>query len=209
MLSDMAETAGLRERKKQRTRRALIEAAYQLFEERGYEETTITEIAAAADVSPGTFFNYFPTKEDVLFPDGADVMTEGRQVVLRRRPDETAIEVLGRAVAQMLDRVAAGDPAGGLETIRQRLVLSVPALRAALLPRLLDAQQELIDGLQAAYPGEYDEVEAATAVGAVIGAVLAAVQASVRQGTPVVPAARTAVETIARTLRVDPSGGKS
>src|SRR5918994_275367 len=57
---------GLRERKKQRTRQALRQAAVRLFLERGFEATTIADIAAAAEVAPRTFFSYYPTKEDVV-----------------------------------------------------------------------------------------------------------------------------------------------
>src|ERR1700752_5525363 len=70
-----ASQSGLRERKKARTRAAIREHALRLFREQGYSSTTIEQIADAAEVSPATFFRYFPTQEDVVLQDDLDIIT--------------------------------------------------------------------------------------------------------------------------------------
>src|ERR1700744_6700684 len=78
---------GLRERKKARTRASLREHALRLFREQGYQATTVEQIAAAAEVSPSTFFRYFPTKEDVVLNDDMDTRV---LEALARQPAELA-----------------------------------------------------------------------------------------------------------------------
>ena len=94
---------GLRERKKQRTREQIIEAAMGLFAERGYQATTIADIATAADVAPRTFFSYFPSKEAVVFHT-VDRDLDGLASALRDRlPDETAFDALRSWIDGMYD----------------------------------------------------------------------------------------------------------
>src|SRR6266516_5375591 len=85
---------GLRERKKQRTRETIARAARELFAERGYHDTTLPEIAEAADVSTRTIFAYFPSKEDILFSD-FPLMKDALAQALAERPEgQDALETV-------------------------------------------------------------------------------------------------------------------
>ena len=96
---------GLRERKKARTRASIREHALRLFREKGYQRTTVEQIAAAAEVSPSTFFRYFPTKEDLVLQDDMDTrMIEA----LERQPPGlgpvAAVRAAAREVFELLHR---------------------------------------------------------------------------------------------------------
>jgi AcrR family transcriptional regulator len=119
--------AGLRERKKQRTREAIVDAAFKLFAERGFEATTIADIAAAADIAPRTFFGYFATKEDVVTHDFGDIRASMRERLHRREPGETAIDALRAWVEELMRTVDFDDPR---ERCRQQLLRESEALRA-------------------------------------------------------------------------------
>lgn len=172
---------GLRERKKERTRRALIEAALRLFDEKGYEETTLAEIAAAADVSTRTFFSYFAGKEDVLFFDGAFVMERTLELVAAPRPGEPVVELLLRLIEESL---AWRDAAAELAPLRMRLIMTVPALQARALHLLFDSQLQLARALHGAYADRLDLIQATAAVGALTGAVKLTAVASMGRGDP-------------------------
>ncbi|GAA1177685.1 TetR/AcrR family transcriptional regulator [Pseudonocardia alaniniphila] len=194
---------GLRERKKQRTRRVLIETAYRLFEQDGYERTTVARIAEAADISIATFFNYFPSKEELLFPEGTDILNAGLEVIAGRSPEDDPVDLLTLAVHAMISSTRTGtrDPASELETRRLRLVMSVPTLRATMLERAFSALQGLAGALRSAYPTEFDEVDANAIVGAVFGAGLAAASVSIQQGQPSDAALTRSIELITQALQ--------
>ncbi|MEU8249357.1 helix-turn-helix domain-containing protein [Nonomuraea sp. NPDC048916] len=193
---------GIRERKKQRTRRALIQAALRLFDEKGYEETTLAEIAAAADVSTRTFFSYFASKEDVLFFDAAARIETTLALVATRRPDEAPPELLMRIVrAGLAWTVEDQDFRPEDVRLRMRLVMTVPALQARALHLLFDNQLRLTRALREAYPGELGPVEAAAAVGALAGATKLAVVASLNRDGSLEQAAEAALQAAEITVR--------
>jgi len=95
---------GLRERKKQRTREQIVEAALRLFAERGYHATTIADIATAADVAPRTFFAYFPSKEAVVFHNVDRDLDILASALRDRLPGEPAFDALRRWIDAMFDQ---------------------------------------------------------------------------------------------------------
>ena len=92
---------GLRERKKQRTRDTIARAALRLFAERGYDETTLAEIAEAADVAPRTIFAHFENKEDILFSDEMGIFNELKRRLDGRPAGTTTVDALREFVACM------------------------------------------------------------------------------------------------------------
>jgi AcrR family transcriptional regulator len=117
---------GLRERKKQQTRERVRREAYRLFTEQGYETTTIDQIAEAAEISPSTFFRYFPTKEDVVIQDEYDpALAEA----LRARPaEEPIIDAILHALKGPLGKLLEQDREELL--LRTRISFTDPAIRA-------------------------------------------------------------------------------
>jgi AcrR family transcriptional regulator len=136
-----------RERKKQQTREALIRAALELFEAKGYEHTAVREITDAVDVSERTFFRYFASKEDLALSfvrDGGDALVE---TLAARPPEEEPLTALRRAFRESLRRITAdGEARSQKPTYLSVLELidSTPALLAAVLRHYHDHDEALV-----------------------------------------------------------------
>lgn len=137
---------GLRERKKQRTRDALLHAALELFTTQGYERTTVDGIVEAVDVSQRTFFRYFATKEDVVF--ATQDMVEARFLTeLRQRPaDEPPLEAMRRAVFEAWDALELSGPSSATVELHLRtfrMIESQPTLLAVHMRRCVAMEEEV------------------------------------------------------------------
>ena len=161
---------GLRARKKARTRAAIQDHALRLFSERGYEQTTIDEIAEAAEVSPSTFFRYFRTKEDVVLYDDLDpVMFAG----LAAQPaDLSPIGAVRAAIREVFGAASPGALARQEE--RAALIFSVPELRMRMLDEVIRSIHELAAVIARRAGRADDDPAARTVAGAAVGAVIAA-----------------------------------
>jgi len=164
----------LRDRKRARTRQALVEAATELFERNGYDETTIADIAAAAEIGTRTFFSYFASKEELLFPESDARVRASLEAIAARGPDDGPAEVLLRALHKVGDD--SDDLGSRLAALRLRLIQTVPAVRGRALQIQTSAQREIARHLAQAFPDRLDEVTAAALTGAFVGAVTAALQ---------------------------------
>ncbi len=134
----------------------------------------MADIAATAEVGTRTFFNYFASKEELLFPEQDERVRAAVVAIASRRPGERPVEVLLRALR------AAGDNPGEhliddlsarIAALRAQVSRIVPAVSGRAAHAQLIAQREIAKQLHAAFPGELDEVGAAALVGAVVGAV--------------------------------------
>jgi len=166
----------LRERKKLATRRQLRRVALELVAERGLANVTVEDIAEAADVSPRTFFNYFPSKEAVLFGGEPDRAAALRDRVARLAPGAPAVEVLRTVMAQDAEAMAAelrslgGDPADWLR--RMKVARTDPHVRAAQAAHMATIERAIGEGLATRLGTDLDTdpypwVLAAAAVGVV------------------------------------------
>ncbi|MEN3533769.1 helix-turn-helix domain-containing protein [Microbispora sp. ZYX-F-249] len=148
----MAETLGLRERKKRQTRSLISDVASSLFIQRGFDNVTVAEVAEAAGVSTKTVFNYFPRKEDLFldrFPEAVELVT---RAVRERAEGEGPLAALRRLFLRMLQE---GHPIGGISPGYQvfwQVVVDSPALRARVR-ELVEEFEDVLAGLFAEAAG--------------------------------------------------------
>ena len=160
---------GLRERKKAKTRAAIREQALRLIRAQGYAATTVEQIADAAEVSPSTFFRYFPTKEDAVLYDPYDPLLAA---AFRAQPAElNPLQAVRRAVREVFSALPADVAAEGREFLA--LANSVPELRVRMLDELARSAQLIAELLAERTGRRPDEVAVQTFAGAVVGALVA------------------------------------
>ncbi|XLE02096.1 TetR family transcriptional regulator [Streptomyces sp. 184] len=149
-----------------RTRQAIRQAAYRLIGEQGYEQTTVEQIAEAAEVSPSTVFRYFATKEDIILTDEYDPVLE--QAILDRPADEPPLVAVREAVVTSLRLLY--EEFRPEFVLRMQLVREVPALRAQM-HESMDQNVELLCGVLSERTGRpRDDFELRVVVGAIFGA---------------------------------------
>jgi AcrR family transcriptional regulator len=162
-MTTFSPSPGLRERKKQKTRDTIVRVALELFDERGYEQTTIAEIAEAAEVSPRTIFAYFPSKEDILFSNLPET-EEHLARALRERPEGlTAFDVLRDFVAESLGH----DPD---EVCRKRIVASDETLQRNARARMAPFEQLMVEAIAKDLNAAPDDIRPQIVAAALIAA---------------------------------------
>ncbi|MFF5208732.1 TetR/AcrR family transcriptional regulator [Streptosporangium sp. NPDC000396] len=157
---------GLRHLKKQRTHEAISAAAISLFLERGFDDVSVVEVAAAAEISKPTLFKYFATKEDLVLHRIADHQGEAARVVRRRGPGEEPLAALHRHFLAGLER---RDPVTGLNDDEEvvgfhRMIFSTPSLVARLFHYMTGDEEALAEALA----GSMDDLTASLVAGQVL-----------------------------------------
>jgi len=156
----MTTELGLRERKKQRTRRLIADTARRLFAERGFDAVPVSEIARDAEVSEATVFNYFPTKEDLFYSRLEAFEEELLESIRDRSPGESVLAAFGRFVTMPRGLLAARNPeqVEYLAAIT-RVITQSPALlgrEQQIYSKYIDALAELLATETRARPGDLE-----------------------------------------------------
>ena len=171
---DAKHHASLRERKKARTRASIREHALRLFREQGYELTTVEQIAAAAEVSPSTFFRYFPTKEDVVLRDDLDDRI--LEAFVRQPASLTPVAAVRAAIREAIETFTPAE----WEELREAAALNhtVPEIRARIMAELARTIDAMAEALAKRTGRPADDLAVRTYVGAVFGVMLSVLSPS-------------------------------
>ena len=179
-------TPGLRERKKQRTREQIAEAARELFTEHGFDRVTVAQVARAAEVSEQTVFNYFATKEDLVYWRLGTFEEELLATIRDRAPGESVLAAFRRfLLAQGACSAATTPEAREQLTAFTRMIVSSPALQAReaqILEGYTASLAALIAEETAAPPGDIRPAAAANALMGVHRALIAHTRARIVAG---------------------------
>jgi AcrR family transcriptional regulator len=164
-----ARPGGLRERKKARTRASIREHALRLFREQGYHATTVEKIAEAAEISPSTFFRYFPTKEDLVLQDDMD--TRMIEALERQPAGLSPLAAIRAAVREMFASYGEAD----LDVVRQttQLTMTVPEVRARALDELARTIGVITEAVARRAGRPADDLNIRVMAGAIVGVIMA------------------------------------
>jgi AcrR family transcriptional regulator len=169
-------SVSLRERKKLRTRETIRREAFRLFDENGYANTTVEAIADAAEVSPSTFFRYFPTKESVLLADDLDPIL--MEALARQSADLSPVAAVRKAAQEAFATMS--ETQWELERTRQRLMFSIPEIKSAHYDEYYRTVRTLAEALSRRLGRDRDDFELRVFAGALTGAMMGLVD----QGGP-------------------------
>ncbi|WP_433333789.1 TetR family transcriptional regulator [Spirillospora sp. CA-294931] len=174
LTEDPLDRLPLRERKKLKTRRAIQDHALRLFGELGYDATTVEQIAAAAEISPSTFFRYFPTKEDVVITDEYDPIMAA---VFREQPPEIPVfDALRTMFREVLTQMYDHDKQAIV--VRTKIMASEPTVRARMFDSMRHGTLAVINEIVAERTGRDPDDRLVHATGwAVLGVLQAAMYA--------------------------------
>jgi AcrR family transcriptional regulator len=167
---------GLRERKKIKTRQAIRREAFRLIDENGYAATTIEQIADAAEVSPSTFFRYFPSKESLLLADDLDPLILA--AFNAQPPDVAPTQAFRRAYEAVLAQLSAEQVE--FENTRQRLIFSIPELKAAMYDEYYRTVTIVAEAIGHRIGRAAGDFEVRVFAGALTGAMMAAFDSAPR-----------------------------
>jgi AcrR family transcriptional regulator len=176
LVEDDQQRSGLRERKKAKTRATIQQQALQLFHEQGYAATTVEQIASAVEVSPSTFFRYFPTKEDVVLYDDLDPLFFA--AFEAQPPELTPIQAMRGALHLVFAGLSGEEMLQ--QQVRTELILAVPELRMRMLDQLANMVDVLAQLVGKRVGRSADDFRVRAFSGAVMGTLLVPILADLQ-----------------------------